>query len=92
MKCLNCGKEISKIEGKREPKFCGSTCRSNYWQKQNRLKITKIVSAKIIKEDNKPIAKFVLEVEDNQKPIKQEGENSIDYAGRVNEWKKSLNK
>lgn len=36
MKCLECEKELINTEGKRAKKFCNNTCRSNYWQKQNR--------------------------------------------------------
>lgn len=36
MNCLNCNKELEQIKGKRERKFCNSTCRSNFWQKENR--------------------------------------------------------
>jgi len=35
--CLNCGKALNRIEGKREKVFCNTTCRSNYWQKSERL-------------------------------------------------------
>lgn len=36
MGCLECGKELVQIIGKRAKKFCNVTCRSNYWQKQKR--------------------------------------------------------
>jgi hypothetical protein len=36
-KCLNCDKNLTQTEGKREKRFCNSTCRSNYWQKQKVL-------------------------------------------------------
>jgi DNA-directed RNA polymerase subunit M/transcription elongation factor TFIIS len=40
--CLNCGKILVSTEGKREKKFCNSTCRSNYWQKEKvKMKATK---------------------------------------------------
>lgn len=38
MKCLECEKELINTEGKRPKKFCNNTCRSNYWQKENRKK------------------------------------------------------
>jgi hypothetical protein len=34
--CPNCGKELQQTPGKRAKEYCNSTCRSNYWQKQNR--------------------------------------------------------
>ena len=34
--CLNCGKDLVHIAGKRGKIFCNATCRSNYWQKQDR--------------------------------------------------------
>lgn len=38
MNCLECGEPIIKIPNKRAKKFCNSTCRSNFWQKQDREK------------------------------------------------------
>ncbi len=35
--CLNCGEILIHTEGKREKVFCDTTCRSNYWQKSDRL-------------------------------------------------------
>ena len=40
-KCLNCNKPLAQTPGKRPRKFCNSTCRSNYWQKQSRIKVSK---------------------------------------------------
>lgn len=48
--CLNCGKELVQIEGKRSKKFCDNTCRSNYWQKTNRKKEPKYVRYETFKE------------------------------------------
>lgn len=49
-RCLNCGKNLNHTEGKREKVFCNTTCRSNYWQKSERLEkkgltVEQIVSA-----------------------------------------------
>lgn len=33
--CLNCDTPLDQVPKKRAKKFCDSTCRSNYWQKQN---------------------------------------------------------
>lgn len=38
MKCPNCEKVLQQTEGKRQKRFCNSTCRSNFWQKQQTLK------------------------------------------------------
>lgn len=35
--CLNCGDKIIQTPGKREKQYCGSTCRSNFFQKKKRL-------------------------------------------------------
>ncbi len=35
-KCLDCGENLVQLEGKRQKQFCGSSCRSNYWQKKKR--------------------------------------------------------
>jgi len=37
-KCKNCGKPLQQTPGKRTKVFCKIACRSNYWQKQQRLK------------------------------------------------------
>lgn len=36
--CPNCNAPLESLPHKRPKKFCNSTCRSNYWQKQQRLK------------------------------------------------------
>jgi TPP-dependent pyruvate/acetoin dehydrogenase alpha subunit len=48
MKCLNCGKEIKQLPKKREKIYCNSTCRSNYWQKSERLRKQGVASENII--------------------------------------------
>ncbi len=35
--CLNCGKDLHNLPKKRKKVFCNNTCRSNYWQKSDRL-------------------------------------------------------
>lgn len=52
LKCLNCGKGLTEIEGKREKQFCNSTCRSNHWQKEKR-KSVKGTALKIKNKKNK---------------------------------------
>jgi len=46
--CLLCKKQIYSLHGKREKKFCNSTCRSKFWQKsqKNRKPIQQIVRDK----------------------------------------------
>lgn len=46
MECLECSAELIQIIGKRTKKFCDSSCRSNYWQKQ------KVLEKKLEKELN----------------------------------------
>lgn len=36
MGCLNCGKELVHTPGKRQKKFCTTSCRSSYGQKKKR--------------------------------------------------------
>lgn len=36
MKCLECEKELTNLDGKRPKQFCNSTCRSKYWHKKKR--------------------------------------------------------
>ena len=35
--CLNCGEDLVNLPKKRKKIFCNNTCRSNYWQKSDRL-------------------------------------------------------
>lgn len=34
--CLNCGKELTHIEGRRKKKYCNDNCRQAYWQKTHK--------------------------------------------------------
>lgn len=69
--CLNCGQELALLPGKRVKVFCNSTCRSNYWQKADRLEkagktdeeVVKILSQ--ITKNNKPKNKKRIEKERN---------------------------
>lgn len=80
--CLNCNKDLKQIPGKRQKSFCNSTCRSNYWQKANRLKS----NSKAVKPEPK-------QVEENkiQEPVqvlkntndRLPGETSLDYKIRI---------
>lgn len=36
-KCLNCHSDLSQKKGKLAPVFCSNSCRSNYWQRSDRL-------------------------------------------------------
>lgn len=36
--CLNCGKNLEQNDTKKAKKYCNSTCRSNHWQKEQRIK------------------------------------------------------
>lgn len=38
MMCPNCGNPITQTISKRPKKFCNTTCRSNFWQKEKRKK------------------------------------------------------
>jgi hypothetical protein len=59
--CLKCNKPLVMLENKREKKFCNSTCRSSYWQKEKvKMKATKktpkVVKTEPIKDKPKPNA------------------------------------
>jgi len=104
--CIECGTEIYSLQGKREKKFCDSTCRSNFWKKQKR-KLSKPDGGS---DNNKPNkTEFTLDFCDkctqmtNHKgtecqkckippmPVKRKGEDSFEFAARKNEWKKKYN-
>lgn len=34
--CMNCGKEVEQIPGRKEKKFCNSSCRTSYWLKHRK--------------------------------------------------------
>lgn len=90
-KCLECKKEIIQTSGKRKRQFCNSSCRSLFWQKQQKVKKESVIE-KIL-----PIVQAQLETSvkinslmNRERPVKMEGEDSFEYSFRVNEWKKSL--
>lgn len=70
MNCLECKEPIEQKPGKRAPKFCSTTCRSNNWQKKKRKEGES-------KKNPKPIT--------FQKPIEKskKGANSIDLMGNI---------
>ena len=49
MNCLNCGKEVKQIEGKRQRKYCDDACKQIHWKKTNK-KEPKYVQYKTFKE------------------------------------------
>jgi uncharacterized Zn finger protein (UPF0148 family) len=69
--CLNCGADLTQLPKKRAKVFCDSTCRSNYWQKSDRLEkagksteeIVSILSQ--LAKNNKPDNKKKIEKERN---------------------------
>lgn len=52
-RCLNCGENLNHTEGKREKVFCDTSCRSNYWQKSERLEKKGLTAEQIIAEITK---------------------------------------
>lgn len=58
MGCLECGKELVQLSGKRAKQFCNVTCRSNYWQKKKRK-----ASAKPPGVPGRPKKKSVLHID-----------------------------
>jgi len=47
MECLNCGEVLHQTPGKRERKYCNSTCRSNHFQKEKRKEAKMVIPAGI---------------------------------------------
>ena len=37
MGCLNCGRDLTQLDGKREKLYCNSTCRSYHFQRKKKL-------------------------------------------------------
>ena len=35
--CLNCGKELFHVQGRRKKKFCDEKCKQEHWRKQNTI-------------------------------------------------------
>lgn len=48
--CLNCGKELHHVEGRRKKKFCSNSCRVTYWQKTHAKSQNKTYDADKLKE------------------------------------------
>jgi len=69
MKCTNCGAEIKQAEGKRERRFCDSTCRSGYWQKQKRASNVKKEYVPLPKDYVPSIRIAAIDVLGNKKPL-----------------------
>ncbi len=62
--CLNCGKDLIQSPKKRKKIFCDSTCRSNYWQKSDRLEKKGLSVDEILNEIKKTHKKFTKKVEE----------------------------
>lgn len=71
MECLNCGEPLKQVKGKREKKFCDSTCRSNYWQKEKRRSEKLLAPNPILKEAAKAIEFLTPKSEDMEKGLYQ---------------------
>jgi endogenous inhibitor of DNA gyrase (YacG/DUF329 family) len=101
MNCPNCQKEVIQVVGKRSKVFCNSTCRSNFWQKGERKK-AKIVNLNentgtaSNKTKPAPQTNYSIDTTKNEnkglnqgaRPQRLPNEDALDYAGRINEWKK----
>lgn len=77
IQCKECGKVLEQIKGKRKREFCGSTCRSNFWQKLKRKIAANNepeVKARILKtratKPTTPITKNPLTPDDTTPPPK----------------------
>jgi hypothetical protein len=107
MNCRDCKKYVEQTPGKRAKEFCNSTCRSNFWQKEDRKKKVSNPKAQIkylnentstVSNKTKPAPKIKIPIDTAKKenrslnqaerPQRLPNEGVIDYAGRINEWKK----
>lgn len=102
MTCPECKKEVEQTEGKRPKVFCNSSCRSNFWQKAKRREGGAVVKNKTqggskIQNLNNPTKtnempekqpKTNYTINTTDRPRRRDGEDAIDFAGRLNEWKK----
>ena len=52
--CLQCGEPVTRVEGKREKKFCNETCRSNFWYAKNKKGQQKITDLTKPNKEIKP--------------------------------------
>lgn len=50
--CLNCGKELNHVPGRREKKFCNANCRVAFFYKKNPKK--KTAAKTVVKDYTKP--------------------------------------
>lgn len=83
MKCLECQTELTQTLGKREKKFCNSTCRSNYWQKQ------KVLERKLTETNSKTEPENKEEIEKQTNPTER---NEIEQMIWEEEQKLILNR
>lgn len=99
MECPNCGNEIKQLPKKRLKVFCNNTCRSNYWQKAERLEKQGLSAEEIVKKIKKTkrekkevkLPSPKKQIMEAEKPEKMKGESGIDYAVRLAEWKEKQN-
>lgn len=91
--CLNCGQNLIDLPGKRKKVFCNSSCRSNYWQKSDRLEkegksieeIVSILSSMIKAKKSKPKKVQDLSKPNTEiKPVEQPKSNYVIDTGNKN--------
>jgi ribosomal 50S subunit-associated protein YjgA (DUF615 family) len=78
MECLECKKEITQTKGKRPKKFCNSTCRSNYWQKEQRKNLVNDLyelGMSVTKIDAKGVERI--------NPLSKEGQQVLEQSKNV---------
>jgi hypothetical protein len=88
--CLHCQKEVERTPGKKEKKFCNSTCRSNYRHVKNKKdgrvvpdpKKNKNVYKPTLSEKNKGESQTVIDLENEFQQILKSKENGNKTAKR----------
>lgn len=103
--CLQCEKELTHIEGRKQKSFCNVNCRNKYFYAQRSLLIknAKAAIGSLPDEMKKDITHIgvlspkgettsVTKIATPPTPVKEKNEDAIDFAARKNEWKKLYQK
>jgi len=96
--CLNCGKDLVQLPKKRSKVFCNNTCRSNYWQKSERLEKSGKTTEEIVSilsqiaKNNKPENKERINKERNteHKVGESHKQPEVDNSARIAELEEEL--
>ena len=100
--CQLCGKELIHVEGRKQKSFCDTNCRNKYFYAQRKVLVevgkksmevvvNDLTKPEIIKPVNTPTTNYSINTLPPM-PIREKGEDSIDFGTRKNEWKKLYQK